>query len=87
MQIIYFKKFCVFVSTGTSEGDKLLKLPSDSISDGIIFQNFLGDIPSDPPSAGMLCMPLCFTQNENTYPSYPTTTMMTDLAVPPFLKV
>ena len=48
MQIIYFKKFCVSVSTGTSRVDKLLKVPSDSISEGVIFQNFLGDMPQDP---------------------------------------
>ena len=52
MQIIHFKKFCVPVSTGTSKVDKLLKMPSGSISEGAIFQTFLGP---DPPSPGMLC--------------------------------
>ena len=42
MQIIHFKKFCVPVSTGTSNVDKLLKMPSDLILEGVIFQNFLG---------------------------------------------
>ena len=38
MQIIHFKKFCVPVSTaGTSEVDKVLKMPPDSISEGGIF--------------------------------------------------
>ena len=82
-----FRMFCAPVSIGTSEGDKLLKLLSDSISDGVILQNFLGDILPDPPSFGMLYMPVCFTHYKNTYLSYPTTTMITDLAVPPFLKV
>ena len=54
MQIIHFKKFSVRVSTGTSKVDKLLKMPSDSISEGVIFQKFPGGHAPDPPSAGML---------------------------------
>ena len=38
MQIIHYKKFFVPVSTGTSKVDNLL---SNSISEGVIFQNFL----------------------------------------------
>ena len=48
MQIIHFKKFCVPVSTGTSKVDKLLKMPPDSILEGVIFQNFLGACPQTP---------------------------------------
>ena len=48
MQIIHFKKLSVPVSTGTSKVDKLLKVPSDSISEGVIFQNFLGGMPQTP---------------------------------------
>ena len=48
MQIIHFKKFCVPVSTGTSKVDKLLKMPPDSISEGVIFQNFPGGMPQTP---------------------------------------
>ena len=48
MQIIHFKKFCVPASTGTSKVDKLLKMPPDSISEGVIFQNFPGGMPPDP---------------------------------------
>ena len=44
----HFKKFCVPVSTETLKVDKLLKMPSDSISEGVIFQNFLGGIPQIP---------------------------------------
>ena len=53
MQIIHFK-FSVSVSTGISKVDKLLKMPSDSISEGVIFQNFLGGYAPRLPSAGML---------------------------------
>ena len=67
MYILHFKKFCVPVSTGTSRGDKLLKMPSDSIPDSVLFHNFLGACPR-PPSVGMLCMPVCFTHYESTYP-------------------
>ena len=67
MQIIHFKKFSVPVSTGTSKVDKLLKMPTDSISEGVIFQNFLGGMPPDPPSAGMLRMPVCFAHYECKY--------------------
>ena len=69
MQIIHFKKFSVPVSTGTSKVDKLLKMPSNSISEGVIFQNFLGGMPPDPPSAGMLHMPVCFAHYESKYAS------------------
>ena len=42
------KKFCVSVSTGTSKVDKLLKMPPDSISEGVIFHIFLGACPQTP---------------------------------------
>ena len=48
MQIIHFKKFSVPVSTRTSKVDKLLKMPPDSISEGVIFQNFPEGMPPDP---------------------------------------
>ena len=48
MLIIHFRKFSVPVSTGTSKVDKLPKLPSNSISEGVIFQNFPEDMPPDP---------------------------------------
>ena len=67
MQIIHFKNFSVPVSTGTSKVDKLLKMPSDSISEGVIFQNFLGGHAPRPPSAGMLHMPVCFVHYECKY--------------------
>ena len=86
MQIIHFKKLSVPVSTGTSKVDKLLKISSDSVSEGVIFQNFLGDMPPDPPSACMLCMPVCFAHYECKYLTSPTSTMVTDLVVPPFQK-
>ena len=66
MQIIHFKTFSVPVSTGTSKVDKLLKMPSDSISEGVVFQNFLG-APQTPPCVGMLCMPVCFAHYECKY--------------------
>ena len=50
------------VSTGALKGDKSLKMSSDSISESVIFQNFLGGMPPDAPSIGMLCMPVCFAQ-------------------------
>ena len=46
--------FCVSVSTGTSKVDKLLQ---DSISEGVIFQNFPGGMPPDP-------LVLCFAHYE-----------------------
>ena len=55
MQIIYFKEFSVPVSTGTSKVDKLLKMPPDSISKGVIFQNFPGGMPPDSLYSAMLC--------------------------------
>ena len=40
-------------------------------------------MPPDPPSTGMLCMPVCFTDYECNYLTSPTSTMVTDLVVPP----
>ena len=48
MQKIHFKTFSVPVSTGTSKADKLLKMPSDSISEGVIFSKFPGGHAPDP---------------------------------------
>ena len=48
--MIHFKKFCASVYTGISKVDELLKFPPDSISEGVIFQIFLG-LASRPPSA------------------------------------
>ena len=51
MQIIQFRIFVyLHVSTGTSKGDKLLRImPSDSISEGVIYVlKFSGDMPPDP---------------------------------------
>ena len=64
MQIIHFKKFCVPVSTGTSEVDKLLKMVPNSISKGVIFQNFVGGMPPD-----LLAIVLCFAHYECKYAS------------------
>ena len=35
----------------------------DSISEGVIFQNFLGGMPPDPPRFGMLRMHVCFAHS------------------------
>ena len=43
-------------------------MPSDSISESAHFQNFLGGMPPDPPSLGMLRMHVCFAHNERTSP-------------------
>ena len=61
MQIIYFKMFCVSVSTGTSKGDKSLIIPSDANSEGVIFQTFLGaHVSRSANSIDILYMPVCF---------------------------
>ena len=57
------------------------------------FSNFPGGMPPDPPSAGMLHMPVCFTclcashTMSVNMPASPTSTMITGLAVLPFSKV
>ena len=43
-------------------------MPSDSISGSAHFQNFLGGMPPDPTSFGMLHMHVCFAHNERIYP-------------------
>ena len=55
-------------------------MPSDSISEGVIFQNFLGRHAPRPPCAGM------FTHHEYKYLTSPTSTMMTGLVVSPLFK-
>ena len=63
------KKFCVPVSTGTSKGNKLLKLPSDSISDSVIFQNIMRAMPPDPlVLACYACLCTSHTMRVATYP-------------------
>ena len=62
MQIIHFRKFCVPVSTGTPKVDKLLKMPSDSILEGINFQNFPEGMPPNP-------LVLCLAHYECKYDS------------------
>ena len=37
-----------------------LKIPSNLISEGVIFKNFLGGQPPDPPTVYMLHMYMCF---------------------------
>ena len=72
--------------TGTSEVDKLPKMPSDSTSEGVTFQNFLGGIPQDPlVLVHFACLCALHTMTVNM-PASPTSTTMTDLAVPPFHK-
>ena len=48
MQITHFKKLHVPLSTGTSKIDKSLKMPANSTSEGVIFQNYPGGMPPDP---------------------------------------
>ena len=50
------------MSTVTSKVDKILKMPTDSISEGVIFQNFPGHMPQDP-------LVLCFAHYECKYAS------------------
>ena len=80
MQITHSNKFPVPVSTATLKFDKLLQMPSDSLSESIIFQNFLGSMPQTPS------MRTSHTMSESMLASR-TLTMMTSLAVPPFSKV
>ena len=83
MQIIYFKKLCVPVSTGTSKVDKLLKMPSHSISEGAIFQNILGRHASDHLVLACFAS-LCASHAMSVkMPASPTSTIMTGLAMPP----
>ena len=60
--IVHFKKFSVLASAGTSKVDKLLKMPPDSISEGVLFQHFPRGMPPDP-------VMLCFTHYEHKYAS------------------
>ena len=77
MRIIHLNKFSVPVSTGTSKIDKLLKMHSDSISEGVIFQNFLGDMPPDPlVLAYSACLCASHTMSINM-PASPTDLVVT----------
>ena len=86
MQIIHFKKFSVPLSTGTSKVDKILKIPSDSISEGVIFQNFWGAcLQTSLVLACFACLCASHFMSVNMLAS-PTSTMMTDLVVPSLFK-
>ena len=82
MQIIHYKTFSVPVSTGTSKVDKLLKMPSGSISEGVIFQNFLGGMPQTLLVLACFAC-LCDAHYECKYLTSPISTMMTGLVMPP----
>ena len=84
MQKIHFK-FSVPVSTGTSKGDKLLKMPLDSISDSLI--SSWGACPQT--SLVLVCFTcLCALHTMRIHiPASPTSTMMTDMTVLPFSKI
>ena len=84
IQIIHFK-VSVPVSTGTSKVDKLLKMASNSISEGVIFQNFLGGMPPDPLVLACFAC-LCASHAECKYLTSPTLTIMTGLVMPPLFK-
>ena len=88
MQIIHFKKCCVSMSIGTSKVDKLLNLPSDSISDHVIFKISWRSMPPDPLVLACFAY-LCALQTMKVHiiPANPTSTIMIDLAVPPTLFI
>ena len=48
-------------------GHKSLKMLPDSISEGVVFQNFLGGHAPRPPRFGMLRMHVCFAHNLHVY--------------------
>ena len=56
-QIYFIVLQCASCLEISSRSNKPLKMPSDSISEGLIFQNFLGGHAPRPPRFGMLCMP------------------------------
>ena len=49
MHIMHFRKFYVPMSIGLLEDDKSLKMPLDSILEGVIFQHFLGEYAPRTP--------------------------------------
>ena len=70
------------MSTGALKGDELLNMPSDLISEGVIFQNFLGACPQTPLALACFAC-LCAVHTMTVYIlAIPTSTMMTHLAVP-----
>ena len=61
-------------------------MPSDSISEGVMFQNFLGACSQTPlVLACFACLYASHTMSVNMLAS-PTSTMMTGLVVPPPFK-
>ena len=88
MQIIHSKKSSVPVSTGTSKVDRLLKMPLDSISEGVAnLSNFqlVGMTPDHLVLACYACLCVSHTMSVNMLTSS-TSTKMTGLVVPPFFK-
>ena len=61
---IYINCFAICMRSWKSRNNKPLKMPSDSISEGLIFQNFLGVMPPDPLDlAFSACQNMCFAHN------------------------
>ena len=78
---------CLPVSTGALKGDQSLKMPSDSISESVIFQNFLGACPQIPLVLAYFAYPCALHTMTVHIPASPHINMMISLAVPPFSKV
>ena len=86
MQIIHHKKFSVLTclqarSTGISKDRKSLKVPSDSISEGVVFQGFLGSL-----LRFFTWITIYFTRYKGPYPISVNhaSTIIIKLAVPSF---
>ena len=85
--IQHFKMFHIPVSTRALKGVKSLKMPSDSTSESVIFQNFLGECPQTPQYWHALYAHV-FVHYDSAYPSYPhINSDDTSGCVPPFSKV
>ena len=83
MQVIaiFFKTFCIPMSTGALKGSKLLKMPSNSISE-CNFSKFPEGMPPDLPSKYWHAL---HTMTEHI-PATPTSIMVSHLVVPPLFQ-
>ena len=58
----------MYVLSWSSRDNKPLKMPSDSISEGLIFQNFLGGMPQTPLDlACFACQIVYFAHNYHAH--------------------
>ena len=84
MHIMHFRKFYVPMSTGLLEDDKSLKMPLDSILEGVLFQHFLGEHAPRTPIVLVCFACTCDSHTMTVHiVTSPTSIIVSNVVMPP----